>query len=185
MVPAQRNSCYRPAGTLEPKNITVTAEVYQNFICNKVIPAIQQKWPGNYRNITIRIQQDNAKPHRSATNGVAAVDAAINATGLDIVFDNQPAQSPDTNILDLGFFNSIQSLQQNKQATTITELINVVEQSFNELDRKALDDVFLTHQAVCKEILKSNGTNSYKLPHLGKNPLRRNNILPVALPVEP
>ena len=185
MVPAQRSSRNRPAGTLEMKNIVVTKEVYNRFICEKVIPAIQQKWPACHRNITIRIQQDNARPHNSAVNGQEAFEAAVAATGLSIVFDNQPAQSPDCNVLDLGYFNSIQSLQQTKQTRNTTELCAAVAESFLELDKKALDNCFLTHQAVCKEILKASGANDYKLPHMGKDRLRRQNLLPLALPVEP
>ena len=40
---------------------------------------------------------------------------------------NQPPNSPDFNILDLGFFNSIQSLQQQKRMTDIDELITAVD----------------------------------------------------------
>ena len=54
------------------------------------------------------IQQDGAKSH------IAPDDpdwvAAVQATGKHIEIYNQPANSPDTNINDLAFFWSIQSL---------------------------------------------------------------------------
>jgi hypothetical protein len=83
MVPAQRSSRNRPAGTLVMKNVVVTKEVYQDFICNKVIPAIAQKWPACHRHLTIRIQQDNAKPHNSY--GQDAFEAAVAATGFTLL----------------------------------------------------------------------------------------------------
>jgi hypothetical protein len=44
-VPAQRGSRNRPRGTLETKLISVTKAVYKQFILNKVLPAIKEKWP--------------------------------------------------------------------------------------------------------------------------------------------
>ena len=67
------------------------------------------------------------KPHRQATNTNPQMKAAIAATGVDIVFDNQPAQSPGTNILDLGFFHSIQSLLQKRRTNNLPELATVVD----------------------------------------------------------
>lgn len=55
------------------------------------------------------MQQDNARPHN--VNDDPELIAACTADGWDIRLVNQPPNSPDTNILDLGFFNSIQSLQ--------------------------------------------------------------------------
>ena len=183
MVPAQRNSRNRPAGTLEPKNVSVTKEVYHDMIVNKLLPAIQAKWPANHRNIAIRIQQDNAKPHGSATNDNETFREAVQATGMQIYFDNQPSNSPDTNILDLGFFNSIQALQQQKRTQTIAELIDAVQESFAALDKVKLENCFMTHQAVCREIILDSGNNAYKLPHLAKERQRRRNALPIALPL--
>ena len=184
LVPAQRNSRNRPAGTMELKNLVVTKEVYKQFIVEKLIPAIELKWPQGYRNRPIRIQQDNARPHGNATNADPALAAAVEASGLDVRFENQPANSPDTNILDLGFFNSIQCLQQSKQASTIPQLVDAVTTSFEELSPVTLNKCFLSHQNVCREIVIHAGGNGYKLPHMSKEKLRRNDSLPLCLPVD-
>jgi hypothetical protein len=64
-VPAQRTSRNRPRGTLNTKPISVTKDVYKTFIIEKVLPAIEEKWPPQcQRDMTIKLQQDNAKPHR-------------------------------------------------------------------------------------------------------------------------
>jgi len=71
-VPAMRNSKNRPKGTLETKQVSVTTEVYccsmfwyVDMLINKLLPAIEAKWPkGTLRKLLIRIQQDNASPHK-------------------------------------------------------------------------------------------------------------------------
>jgi hypothetical protein len=174
MVPAQRSSRNRPAGTLEMKPMSVTKEVYRDFKCNKVIPAIQQKWPLFHRSVAIKIQQDNAKPHL-IRNDDPQLQAAVAATGMNITLINQPPNSPDTNVLDLGYFNAIQSLQQKKHTNT--------KDSFVELNRHTLNKVFLTHQQVLEQIILCGGGNNCKLPHMGKERLLRQGQLPVSIGV--
>jgi hypothetical protein len=55
---------------------------------------------------TVRVQQDNTKPHIKADDQ-RFVDA-VAATGMDIKLINQLPNSPDMNVLDLGFFRAIQ-----------------------------------------------------------------------------
>ncbi|KAE8792825.1 hypothetical protein D1007_32599 [Hordeum vulgare] len=43
---AVRTSQNRARGTKELKNVKVTRNVMRDYLCNKVIPAIQDKWPG-------------------------------------------------------------------------------------------------------------------------------------------
>jgi hypothetical protein len=57
-VQAQRTSVNRPAGTMETKPVSVTAERYRQFLIEKVLPAIKARWPDRERDITI--QQDGA-----------------------------------------------------------------------------------------------------------------------------
>jgi hypothetical protein len=58
---------------------------------------------------SIFIQQDNARPHLSLHDKLFCDD--VKQDGFDIRLVCQPANSPDLNILDLGFFNSLQSTQ--------------------------------------------------------------------------
>ena len=48
---------------------------------------------------------------------------------------NQPLTSLDFNVLDLGFFNTIQSLQHKEAPTTVDDLIKAVEDLFNAITR--------------------------------------------------
>ena len=114
-------------------------------------------------------------------HGVAQ-DAA--AGRLQIVPVKQPASSPDLNVLDLGYFHSIQSLQQKKRTNNIEELVAAVTQSFHELHRRTLEKVFLSHQKVMEQVILHDGGNNYKLPHMKKDRLaRQQGQLPDSIPV--
>ena len=186
-VPAARTSRNRPAGTPLMKSINVTADRYKEMIMDKVIPAINSKWPACHRNMIVRLQQDNATPHHQISMDNiqythAQAQGMLNG-GMMVVPENQPANSPDLNVLDLGYFNSIQSLQHKKNTNNIEELVAAVLQSFLELDRHTLNKVFLSHQQVMTQILLHDGGNDYKLPHMKKNSLARSGQLPVSITI--
>ena len=87
-------------------------------------------------------------------------------------------------MLDLGFFRAIQSLQDDKLATNIDELLANVWSSFEELTPQTLNKVFLTLQSCLSKILEVHGGNNYKIPHLNKDRLSRTVGLPTSLEVE-
>ncbi|XP_057771071.1 uncharacterized protein LOC130990859 [Salvia miltiorrhiza] len=63
MVPAQRSSKNREAGTLEQKPIqSITKQVLKDCFIKQLVPTIKAKWP-SFASKTIFIQQDNARPH--------------------------------------------------------------------------------------------------------------------------
>ncbi|WOG81933.1 hypothetical protein DCAR_0101091 [Daucus carota subsp. sativus] len=161
----------RVTGTLETKACTsVTKDVYRSYLLEQVLPQIRRKWPLLSSPI-IYIQQDNAKPHIKIDD-----EEFINSSkqdGFDIRLVCQPPNSPDLNVLDLGFFRSIQSLQHQKAPKNIDELIDAVCKSFDELSASCLNNVFLSLQACMVEVIKSFGNNAYKLPHIGKDNLAR------------
>ncbi|XP_027099096.2 bifunctional dTDP-4-dehydrorhamnose 3,5-epimerase/dTDP-4-dehydrorhamnose reductase-like [Coffea arabica] len=67
------------------------------------------------------------------------------------------------NILDIGYFRAIQSLQHQEAPNSIDELISAIEKSFNELSSESLNNVFLTLQLCIgyKEEDKPNFTGSF------------------------
>ncbi|XP_047978329.1 uncharacterized protein LOC125220207 [Salvia hispanica] len=180
-VPAKRNNKNRCAGTLETKPIaSITKEVTKQCIINKVIPTIMEKWPeGKSKFITI--QQDNAKPH--IANHDPDFRAAATQNGFNIQLVQQPPNSPDTDVNDLGWFRAIQSLQLQTACNTIDDLVKAVEKSFHDLCPVTLDNVFLSLQSCMLEIMRLKGQNCYKIPHMGKASLRRSGQLPENLQV--
>jgi len=140
-VPAARNSKNRSKETLITKPKIADRNEFRCIHVEKVILAIKAKWPGNKEDI-IWIQQDNAKPHTTPS------DVVVAAAGIEgrwsIQLKNQPPNSPDLNILDLGFFNTIQSFQYEKVPRVIDELIATVVDSLHDVTSEKLDNNFLT-----------------------------------------
>lgn len=143
---------------------------------SKVLDAIVRRWPREYAGQTIWIQQDNAPSHVPVNDEEFA--AAVAQTGLDIRLINQPANSPDLNVLDLGFFNSLQSLTYDRISRNLDELIANVENEFANYDPDSLNRVFLTLQACMIEVMKDGGGNRYKIPHIYKDRLEALGTLP-------
>nr|CCA19012.1 mariner transposase putative [Albugo laibachii Nc14] len=105
-------------------------------------------------------KEDNAKPHLPPND--PDIVAAGTDGGWNIRLQCQPPNSPDFNVLYLGFFNSIQALQHQKYPKTIDELIECVTESFKELMPSTLNSVYLTLQSVLQESLKYDGGNQFK-----------------------
>ncbi|KAM3341368.1 hypothetical protein P3S68_029003 [Capsicum galapagoense] len=160
------------ARTMETKPIqSVTKDITRACLIEKVLPAIRAKWPASDSNNPIFLQQDNARPH-IGNNDLEFIEAA-RQDGFDIRLCFQPSNSPDLNVLDLGFFRAIQSLQYQKAPKNVDELVEAVERSFDEMKAKQLNHVFLTLQSCMIEVMKDSGGNNYKVPHLNKNGLER------------
>lgn len=180
MQAAKRKSKNRETGTLELKASTsVKREDIKACLIDKVIPTIHEKWPMEDRKKTIFIQQDNARTHVECEN--KDFQEAASEDGFDIQLMCQPPNSPDLNILDLGFFNAIQSLQHKECPRPIEDLVVAVEKAFDQYRTEKVNHIFLTLQSCMIEIMKVGGMNKYKIPHMRKAVLERNNLLPVQL----
>lgn len=177
---AINNSKNRQAGTWELKPVCVTKALYTEYICEKAIPAAIAKWPRDRsRSVQhIGIQHDNPNTHFKPTDPqFLAVANAHHRFKFHI--REQPANSPDTNILDLGFFRALQTAAWKlKRAKTMEGLIQSVQQAWEEYPPEKLNRIWLTHMAVCDEILKHDGKNDFDVPHMGKDKLARGGDLP-------
>ena len=174
---AKRSSKNREKGTLVTKLVeSVNKQVTRNMLINQIIPAIKAKWPQDGAQRVIFIQQDNAKAH--ITQRDPEWQQVYIQDGFTFILIQQPANSPDLNILDLGFFRSIQSLMHKKMPKTIDHMIEAVHEAFFELAPATLRDVWMTLQFVMNEILKCKGGNEYDLPHVNKKKLMAQGNLP-------
>ena len=72
------------------------------------------------------------------------------------------------NILDLGYFNSIQGLQYKKECETVNDLVSNVLKYYEELEYRKLLNVWITLQLVMLSILRVKGDNTYQLTHINK-----------------
>ena len=115
----------------------------------ELLPAIVQKFPKDTKEINIQL--DNASPHIKDDD----VDwrQAVDKCGIKVKIRNQPENSPDLNVLDLGYFNAIQSFQQKRRSTSIVELVENVQQSYNDLSINQLHNIWITCQLVILRVI--------------------------------
>jgi hypothetical protein len=105
-------------GDFVMKPITsITRDVIRDFMINQVLPAIRAKWLREDVGKPIFIQQDNA-PFHLKFDDLDFYEAAKQER-FNICLICQPSNSLDFNILDLGFFRSIQAIQYKKNAKII------------------------------------------------------------------
>ena len=79
----------------------------------------------------------------------------------------QVANSPDVNLLDLGFFQAIQSFN-NAALKNEEELIHVVSEAYDNYLQVKLNWTWLTLQSVFYQIILNHGDNNYNIEHLLK-----------------
>ncbi|CAM9986067.1 unnamed protein product, partial [Discosporangium mesarthrocarpum] len=99
--------------------------------------------------------------------------------GDSIILETQPANSPDLNVNDLGFFHSIQQVKDDVGGSSPEDLVEATKEAFDVYPREALERVWQSLFTVLVEVLRSKGDNSYKLPRLGKENLGRTGKIPV------
>ncbi|XP_010694540.1 uncharacterized protein LOC104907324 [Beta vulgaris subsp. vulgaris] len=166
----------RRACTLLTKAIeSVTLAVIRDMIVNTIIPAIMRVWSVGVSK-DIYIQQNNARPHIHASDPKFMTAATQN--GFNIQLINQPPQSSDLNVLDLGVFRASQALQYQSFPKNLDELILRVQDCYDFFDPEVLKYTWLQLQYVMVEILKCKGGNNYKNSHHSKRKLERHGLLP-------
>ena len=150
---------------------SVTKEVSRDILVNKVLPALKEKWSAEEGGMPIFIQQDNARTH-IAVDDPSFVQAA-QADGWDIRLTCQPPNSPDLNVLDLGFFAAIQALFEKGTPNNIKDIVVKVNEAYQNYPVDRWNQIFLTQQGCMMEIMKHNGGQHYNIPHLRKKTLER------------
>ena len=178
--PAKRSSKKHAKGMPVWKNQCITQDVYHEYLIQKFLPAIKERWPRNNRRI--RLQQDGAKSHILEDD--VEFKEVVEEIGLNLTVYTQSPNSPDTIILDLGFFRAIQSFNNDCPANE-EELIKSVEKAYGEYPLCKLNHVWLTLQSCFNMIIENDGGNDYKIPHMGKESLERRGLLPGVLDVTP
>jgi len=102
------------AGTMETKPIlSVTRAIIRSFYINKVLPFIMDKWSIEDTGNPIFIQQDNVRTHIDSNDEEFCEGAKKN--GFNIRLMCQSRNSPELNVLNLGFFFSCYSILTTKK----------------------------------------------------------------------
>ena len=100
--PVKQSSKKHTKGMAVWKDQSIIRDVYQEYLIQKLLPAIKHKCPTN--NGRIWLQQDSAKSH--ILDDDEEFKEAVDDIGLNRTLYTQSPNSPDTNILDLGFFRA-------------------------------------------------------------------------------
>ena len=154
----------------------MTKEVYRDLLITKLIPAIMEKWPTMDRNSRkILIQQDGAKNHIREDDKL--FNDALEENGVNVELYTQSANSPDINLLDLGFFRAIQSFN-NAVPRNEEELIEAVSDAYDKYPREKINRTWLTLQCFFNQIITHHGDNDYHIDHIAKEKLERNGNVP-------
>ena len=162
------------------KNQSIMRDVYQEYLVQKLLPALKHKWLTN--NGRIQLQQDGTKSH--ILDDDEEFKEVVDDIGLSVTVYTQSPNSPDTNILNLGFFRVIQSFNDDCPANE-EELIKSVEKAYGEYPMRKLNHVWLTLQSCFNMIIENDGGNDYKILHMGKESLEQRGLLPWVLDVTP
>nr|AAL34940.1 Unknown protein [Oryza sativa]AAP51884.1 transposon protein, putative, Mariner sub-class [Oryza sativa Japonica Group] len=80
---------------------------------------------------------------------------------------------------------AIQAIQYKKNAKTVEALIPTVQEAFMEYSPHKANRMFLTLQSVLKEAMKVKGSNNFKIPHMKKGTLEREDRLPTSIHCQP
>lgn len=173
--PAKRNSNKRPKGTLITQSRSMDSEFYYELFTKPggVIEKIKEKMPWLIGK-TVKIQHDGAPPHSGSQN--ETLISQFGSVGdWRFNFVTQPPQSPDLNILDLGFFHSLKVRVRHikNRAFNIDDLIRNINQAYEEYDAATLDDIWGHLYANYNEILIDNGGNQFPPPHVKGRTLQK------------
>jgi len=131
------------------------------LILDKLLPAIKVQCPIAMLQNWIFIQHDNAPPHKNVSTALPELIAKSLELRINVAIREQPPNSPDLNVLDLGIFCALQCRQFRNCLTTLQELINQTRQTYEEFPVKPLNGVWHTLQTVMKEITHCSGGNKY------------------------
>ena len=135
-VAAKRSSRNRPRGTIELKGISVTKDIYKQYLRTHLIPAILSNWPrkrdldGQLIDEYLFLQQDNARTHVTQDKFDEIWSEFNDTQGIHLELAKQPPNSPDLNILDLAFFCSLQTYYFKDPGLNLMELKAKVEQAY-------------------------------------------------------
>ena len=170
MVEAKRSSINRDAGTLEFKPSECNRASVTRMLIDEIIPAIRMLTPKNVGGL-VTIQQDNAPPH--VTDGGAHIPELVKVMAggrgrLGIRIEQQPAQSPDFNVFDLGLFNSMDKAREQEDVSNEEELFAEVERVFWDLSPVTVDSVWLSLQLALLGSMEVDGGNHNMVRHTAK-----------------
>lgn len=166
---ASRKSKLHNRGDVYEQDCTVTSEWYRDCMVGDdgILATICKKMPWMERRC-LYVQHDGAPGHNGKGN-LQAFEDYISTIDFNLKMDTQPAQSPDLNINDLGFYNSLKSRVNLTKDTggSLQNMIDTVYEEFDSYDAKTLTRLWANLVENYRQIIEHLGGNAYKNPHSG------------------
>ncbi len=162
---AKRDSKNHKAGDVYLKPCSVTSELFERYVREKVFPAIRRKlrWA-----TVVTLQYDGARPH-TGHSVPARLSKQRQDSSPKIEMVQQPPQSPDLNCNDLGFFHSlavkVDRAQVHAGANDIEQLMSSVKAEWRQYDQDTLTRVWKLKSRVLQLIKEHEGKNDFKIGH--------------------
>lgn len=144
----------------------VTAEWYRDIMTKPggVFDTIREKMPWLHGRGAV-VQHDGVTPHGGRGNAVYfQLQMQHHTFPIEVV--QQPAQSPDLNVLDLGIFRSLKCHVNSAKAKacSLDELIDIIETAYTTYAAHTLRNIWATLLDVYREIIQHRGDNCFKMP---------------------
>ena len=158
-------------GTLIQVNINVDSGFYTEMWCEEggVLDQIEGcgVWPKGSR---VTAQHDGAKAHTEGTVEGTVEDSSFTGDGKDDVrvdVVQQPSNSPDTNIWDIGAFNAHQKEFKRLEAFTNTKqrMMELVYKAWDKISWEVMDKSWACFFNNLRSIMQCRGDNNYKPAH--------------------
>ena len=169
---AVRNSKKRAAGTWEIKTEKkedgslkgITGESYSELMVEYGFPHME-KAREQLELDEAWYQDDNAPPHANAWGKLKLGEKAAT---FGIKRGDQPARSPDLNVLDLYVWRVLEAGVHRRRPKTLTELWTAIRAAWDEdLTADKLECAYRLLTPVMTLISDKNGGNNFTLPHTG------------------
>lgn len=150
---AQRSSKNHTKGDVYKVDCTMTSAIFYELMYNEVMPIVSNKmnWCKN-----VFIQMDNARPH-VGKNNVQKLNDFGDSLIPTVTVTNQPTQSPDLNINDIGLFHSLNKRIQKSMCNNLDALWTVLQDEFWATEEKILTSLFSTKSRTIQQIIDSRG----------------------------
>ena len=143
---AERDSINHPVGAPVWVNENATRDKCYEIMIEQTLPAIVVKFPSSYLKFGhsrdgVFIQQDGARAHIKDNDNEFA--KAVASLGVNISIHTQPANSPDLNINNLGFFCAIQALHRKTAPDDKFDLTKAVEEACNNYPPEKINYIWV------------------------------------------
>ena len=160
---AKRRSKNHERGDMVEVDVTVDADWYRKWYIHELLPAIRKKmwW---LKSEIVTVQQDGASPH-TGKNNPRELNLAGKVEGWNIKLITQPAQSPDLNINDLGFFSSLKSRVWQESFSTCDELAASVATMYDDYDAETLERIWQSLFKIYNQVFRTLGRNDFDVEH--------------------